>query len=466
LFSQHKCPMLVRVCTRRPDDRDTPGRPAIRQDNLNMKQFVWPRDRTRVQRYFRRGEDIPARVIDRVDGIIQAVRRRGDAALSRLTLELDKVKLAPNQFEVPAAELRRAERALSPELRDALKLAAARIEAFHRRQRLKGWTWNDPKLGRMELRVQPLERVGVYAPGGKAAYPSTVLMDVIPARVAGVDEIILVTPPQADGQADRRTLAAAALAGVDRVFRLGGAQALAALACGTASVPRVDKIVGPGNIYVAAAKRQLFGRVDIDMIAGPTEVLIIADGKTRLDWIAADMLAQAEHDEEAASIAILIGAGPDRAKALETEVKRQLALLPRRAVAAASIRRRGAVICVKTEAQAVELSNMKAPEHIEVLCAGARRIAKQLRHAGAIFIGPHTPEPVGDYIAGPNHTLPTGGTARFFSPLSVWSFYKTSHTVEATRAGLARHRKAIETLAEAEGLEGHAESVRSRFRRI
>lgn len=429
-----------------------------------MKHFTWPRDRARIERFFRRGEEFPVGVLAAAEKIVSGVRRDGDAAVARFTREFDRVDLKPAQFEVKRSELRDAERALDPDLRRALKLAASRIEAFHRRQRLKGWAYTDPKLGRLEMRVQPLDRVGVYAPGGKAAYPSTVLMDVIPAKVAGVKEIIIVTPPQADGEADRRTLAAASLAGADRVFRVGGAQALAGLAYGTRTMPRVDKLVGPGNIFVAAAKKLLFGQVDIDMIAGPTEVLIVADESTPLDFIAADMLAQAEHDEGASSIAILIGCDQARAKQLEVEVSRRLRMLPRNKVAGASIRRHGAVIRVETAEAAIELANNKAPEHIEVICRNARRIASKIRHAGAIFIGPHTPEPVGDYIAGPNHTLPTGGTARFFSPLSVWSFYKTCHTIEATEIGLAGLRGAIETLAEAEGLRGHAESVRSRFR--
>lgn len=437
---------------------------GIEAQGIAMKQFVWPRDRAKIERFFRRGEEIPVGVLDSVESIVAAVRRQGDPALTRFTRQFDRVGLKAARFEVKPAELRAAERALDPELRRALKLAAKRIEAFHRRQKLKGWSYTDPQLGRLEMRVQPLDRVGVYAPGGKAAYPSTVLMDVIPAKVAGVKEVIVVTPPQADGDADRRTLAAASLAGADRVFRVGGAQALAALAFGTQTLPRVDKLVGPGNIYVAAAKKLLFGQVDIDMIAGPTEVLIVADDRSRLDWIAADMLAQAEHDEDASAIAILIGCDAARAKALQDEVALQLRALPRNRVARASVRRHAAVIRVKDASEAVEIINNKAPEHVEVLCRNARRVAAKIRHAGAIFIGPHTPEPVGDYIAGPNHTLPTGGTARFFSPLSVWSFYKTCHTIEATADGLAGLRGAIETLADAEGLTGHAESVRSRFR--
>jgi histidinol dehydrogenase len=435
-----------------------------KREGKAMKQFVWPADRKKIERYFRVGEEMPAEVLKSVEKIIASVRRQGDAAVARWTRQFDRVTIPARKFEVKKTELRAAERALDPKLREALMLASKRIEAFHRRQRLKGWAYEDPKLGRLEMRVQPLDRIGVYAPGGKAAYPSTVLMDVIPAKVAGVGEVIVVTPPQADGEADRRTLAAASLAGADRVFRLGGAQALAALAYGTKTIPRVDKIVGPGNVYVAAAKKALFGQVDIDMIAGPTEVLIVADARTRLDWIAADMLAQAEHDEDASSIAILIDCDAAWAKELASEVNRQLRLMPRNKVAGASIRRHAAIIRVRTVEEAIDLVNQKAPEHVEVLCRNARRIASKITHAGAIFIGPHTPEPVGDYIAGPNHTLPTGGTARFFSPLSVWSFYKTCHTIEATEKGLAGLRDAIETLAEAEGLTGHAESVRSRFR--
>lgn len=427
-----------------------------------MKIFDWPRDESRVRRFFARAEEDNPEVEKAVAAIIRTVRAEGDAALVQLTRRLDKARLKPSQFELSRADLEAAWRATPPRLQSALRLAARRIRAFHEHQRLKGWVMHDRNLGRMEMRVQPIERAGVYAPGGKAAYPSTVLMDVIPAKVAGVDEVILTTPPGRNGMPEPIVLAAAYISGVDRVFRIGGAQAIAAMAYGTKTVPRVDKIVGPGNIYVATAKRQLFGQIGIESVAGPTEVLILADDSVRLDWIAADLLAQAEHDEGAAAGAVLIGMPPETAKELYAEIRRQSARLPRRAIADEAIRRGAFIIRVKSEEEAAAIANLKAPEHVQVMTRNARRLARRIRHAGAIFIGPHTPEPVGDYIAGPNHTLPTGGTARFFSPLSVWTFLNTSHTIEATREGLARHASAIEALATAEGLTAHAESVRIR----
>ncbi len=432
-----------------------------------MKHFDWKTQQTKVREFLSRDQASRSDVGKTVEAIIRAVAKEGDKALARITKKFDGVALKPEQFEVTKAELRAAWEGLPPKLRDALELAARRIEAFHKRQRLKGWTMDDPALGRMELRVQAVERAGVYAPGGRAAYPSTVLMDVIPAKVAGVNEVILVTPPGKTGSPNPAVLAAAHLAKADRVFRIGGAQAIAALAYGTATIPRVDKIVGPGNSYVATAKQRLFGRVDIDSIAGPTEVLILADESTPLDWIAADMLAQAEHDPEASAGVVFIGAHDfkKRVGGLEEEIKKQLKTLPRRDIADASIKDKGYVIAAKTSDDAAEICNLKSPEHVEVMTRDARSLAAKIRHAGAIFIGGHTPEPVGDYIAGPNHTLPTSGTARFFSPLSVWSFYKTCHTIEATQAGLARHAEAIQTLAESEGLTGHARSVAIRFRR-
>jgi histidinol dehydrogenase len=289
-------------------------------------------------------------------------------------------------------------------------------------------------------------------------------MNVIPAKAAGVGEVVLATPPGRDGSPAPVVLAAAWLAGADRVFRIGGAQAVAALALGTETIPRVDKIVGPGNIHVATAKRLLFGRVDIDSIAGPTEVLILADETARADWIAADLLAQAEHDPGASAGVVLIGRGAQLLKPLREALEVQRRGLSRGSVAAASLRRNGYAILAPDAAAAAEIANLKAPEHVEIMTRGARRLAGRVRHAGAIFIGPHSPEPLGDYVAGPNHTLPTGGTARFFSPLSVWSFYRTSHAIEATAEGLRRHAAAVECLAEAEGLTAHAESVRVRLK--
>lgn len=429
-----------------------------------MKTFRWPNQRDQIERFFARANRAEPSVEAAVADVLAAVRQGGDRAVSRLTKKFDHLTLDPSRFEVSHGELKRAWETQPPEVASALRLAARRIEAFHKRQRLRGWAVNETGFGRMEMRVQAVDRVGVYAPGGKAAYPSTVLMDVIPARVAGVKEIILVTPPGRGGAPNAAILAAAHIAGATRVFQIGGAQAIAALAYGTETIPRVDKIVGPGNIYVATAKRMLFGQIGIDSIAGPTEVLILADKSARPDWIAADLIAQAEHDEAASAGVVLIGALEEMESALRAELNRQLKALPRGAIASAAIRKFGYIIHVADEAAAAEIANMKAPEHVQVMTKRPRALAAKVRHAGAIFIGAHTPEPVGDYIAGPNHTLPTGGTARFFSPLSVWTFYKTCHTIEATRAGLARLAPAIESLAEAEGLTGHAESVRIRFR--
>lgn len=429
-----------------------------------MKTFNWPANRDQVIGFFERPVEESRDVAGSVAKIIAEVRRKRDVAVAGFTQKFDGVSLKSSQFELGREVLRKAWDQTPRELQAALRVAARRIEAFHKRQRLKGWTMNDPALGRMELRVQAVERAGVYAPGGRAAYPSTVLMDIIPAKVAGVKEVILVTPPGKDGFPNRNVMAAAWLAGADRVFRIGGAQAIAALAYGTATIPRVDKIVGPGNIYVATAKQQVYGRVDIDSIAGPTEVLILADSTASLRYVAADMLAQCEHDPDASAGAVLIGGDAARAKALEGELAEQVKKLERREIASASLKHNGYIILAKSSDVAAEIANMRAPEHIEILTKNARALSKKIQHAGAIFIGPHTPEPVGDYIAGPNHTLPTGGTARFFSPLSVWTFYKTCHTIECTPKGLARHAKAIETLAHAEGLGAHAESVAVRFR--
>ena len=427
-----------------------------------MKIWTWPADRRAIERSFRKAEQAPAEVERSVADIIEQVRRGGDRAVARLTRRFDGAHVRPGDFDVPPQRLQQAWEATPGPLRRALRTARRRIEAFHRTQKLKGWTLREPGFGRIDQCVRPLRRVAVYAPGGKAAYPSTVLMDVVPAQVAGVAEIILLTPPGRDGWPDPRTLAAAQVAGVDRVLRIGGAQAVAALAWGTETIPRVDKIVGPGNIYVATAKQRLYGQIDIDSVAGPSEVLILADGQARLDWIAADMLAQAEHDEDASAGVVLIGGGRRRATALEAELQRQLSKLERRRIARQSLRQHGYIILVRTTRQAAEIANLKAPEHLEIHTSAPRQLADMIENAGAIFLGPWTPEPIGDYVAGPNHTLPTGGTARFFSPLSVWSFYKTSHMIETTRRGLNALAADTIALAEAEGLTAHAESVRIR----
>jgi histidinol dehydrogenase len=407
-----------------------------------------------------RSESVPAGVEETVAAIIADVRQRGDAALFEYTARLDRLQLSAQSIEVGSAEIDRATAAISPASLQALELAAARIAAFHQKQ--KGQTWlsteeEDVLLGQM---VRPLERVGIYVPGGKAAYPSSVLMNAIPARVAGVDEIIMVVPTPG-GEVNAHVLAAARIAGVHRIFRIGGAQAVAALAFGTASVPRVDKITGPGNIYVATAKRMVFGQVDIDMIAGPSEILVINDGSGNPAHIAADLLGQAEHDELASSI--LVTTDPTFAETVQRQVEKQLAELPRQTIARQSIERFGAIIVAETLADAIAFSNRIAPEHLELAVNNPFEILPSIRHAGAIFLGHHTPEAAGDYLAGPNHTLPTGGTARFFSPLSVDDFVKKSSLIAFSRAGLERLGKEIVHIAELEGLHAHGRSVSIRL---
>jgi histidinol dehydrogenase len=407
-----------------------------------------------------RSESVPAGVEETVATIIAAVRQRGDAALFEYTARFDRLDLTAATIEVRPEEIDRAMAAVAPAALRALELAAARIAAFHQKQ--KGQTWlsteeEDVLLGQM---VRPLARVGIYVPGGKAAYPSSVLMNAIPAQVAGVEEIIMVVPTPG-GEVNPHVLAAARLAGVHRIFRIGGAQAVAALAYGTASVPRVDKITGPGNIYVATAKRMVFGQVDIDMIAGPSEILVINDGSGNPAHLAADLLGQAEHDELASSILVTTDAA--FAEAVQQQVEEQLAQLPRQSIARQSIDRFGAIIVAETIEDAIAFSNRIAPEHLELAVNNPFELLPRIRHAGAIFMGHHTPEAAGDYLAGPNHTLPTGGTARFFSPLSVDDFVKKSSIVSFSRAGLERLGKDIVQIAELEGLHGHGRSVSIRL---
>jgi histidinol dehydrogenase len=408
-----------------------------------------------------RGASAPAGVEETVKQIIAEVRQRGDAALFELTAKFDRLELTAESIEVPANELDAALARIPIDDRQALELAAERIGRFHAKQKQETWLSSDEddiQLGQM---VTPLDRVGIYVPGGKAAYPSSVLMNAVPAKVAGVGEVIMVVP-MPDGLANPHVLAAARIAGVDRVFRIGGAQAVAALAYGTASIPRVDKITGPGNIYVATAKQLVFGQVDIDMIAGPSEILIINDGSGNPAHLAADLLSQAEHDELASSV--LITTSAELAAQVQTEVEKQLKLLSREAIARQSIDAYGAVILARDLDEAIAFSNRIAPEHLELAVDEPLAILSQIRHAGAIFLGHYTPEAAGDYIAGPNHTLPTGGTARFFSPLSLEDFVKKSSLVCFSQQGLERLGKQIVQIAELEGLEAHGKSVSIRLK--
>lgn len=394
-----------------------------------------------------------------VAAIIDTVRREGDTALRRYAMEFDRADLI--DLEVPAAQLDGAVEALDGELRAILQEAAERIRAFHSRQVRTDFVL--PQSGGVLLgqRCIPLDRVGLYIPGGTAAYPSSVLMNCIPAKIAGCREIVMVSPPTCGGDIDPVILAAARIAGVDRVFRTGGAQAVAALAYGTESIPRVDKIVGPGNAYVAEAKRQVFGQVAIDMIAGPSEILVVADGGSDARVVAADLLSQAEHDRMAA--AVLVTDSWELARSVQAEVERQLPLLPRREIARASIEENGKIIVAGDLSQAIEIANEIAPEHLELCVDNPFDYLGQIRHAGSVFLGRNCPEALGDYFAGPNHTLPTSGTARFMSPLSVDDFIKKSQFTYYTAQALARDSGKIARFARQEGLEAHARSVLARF---
>jgi histidinol dehydrogenase len=389
--------------------------------------------------------------------ILDAVLARGDDAVREYTRRFDGVDLPPAEWELHCSSWQGALNRISPRLREALTRAVQRVTEYHQRQRDAGFHMAEPDGSLVGMKVTPLDRVGLYIPGGKASYPSSVVMNAVPALVAGVQEIIAVVPPQ--GVTDA-VLAACALSGVTRVFRVGGAQAIAALAYGTRTIPRVDKIVGPGNRWVAEAKRQVVGRVGIDMIAGPTEVLIIADGTARADRVAVDMIAQAEHDEDATSWCVTTD--PDLASALPAALEDALSRAPRAAIARAALERNGLIVLAGSMRDAIEIANRRAPEHLQIATEGAERVASSIRNAGAIFLGDDTPEPVGDYLAGPSHVLPTAGTARYASPLGVYDFVKRTSVIRYSRDRLAKDAEWIIALAEAEGLAGHAEAVRMR----
>ncbi len=392
-----------------------------------------------------------------VAGILEDVLARGDEAVREYTRRFDGVDLEPTSWELESATWQSALGRISPELRDALTRSVRRVREYHQHQRETGFHLAEADGSVIGMKVSPLDRVGLYIPGGKASYPSTVVMNAVPALVAGVQEIIAVVPPQ--GVTDV-VLAACALSGVTRVFRIGGAQAIAALAYGTKTIPRVDKIVGPGSRWVAEAKRQVVGRVGIDMIAGPTEVLIIADASGRPERIAVDMIAQAEHDEDATSWCVTTD--PDLAEALPAALEQALDRAPRAGIARVALERNGLIVTAGSMRDAIEVANRRAPEHLQIVADGAERIASAIRNAGAIFLGDDTPESVGDYIAGPNHVLPTSGTARYSSPLGVYDFVKRSSIIRYAPERLAADGDAIIALAEAEGLFGHAEAVRMR----
>ncbi len=396
-----------------------------------------------------------------VRAIITKVRGLGDSAVLEYTKAFDRVKAARfAELEIPRVELDAALSGLPAEQAKALRTAAERVRRYHEKQLAQSWQYTEKDGTILGQRVTPLDRVGLYVPGGKAAYPSSVLMNALPAKVAGVRELLMVSPTPG-GERNPLVLAAAALVGVDRVFAIGGAQAIAALAFGTESVPRVDKIVGPGNAYVAEAKRQVFGQVGIDMVAGPSEILVIGDGSTEPDWIAMDLFSQAEHDEIAQAILL----SPDRAylDSVEQSIKRLLPQMPRRKVIGASLAARGALIETRDLEEACTLANRIAPEHLELSVAEPEAWLPKLRNAGAIFLGRWSSEAIGDYCAGPNHVLPTGGTARFSSPLGVYDFQKRSSVIGVSKAGARTLGRLAATLAEGEGLAAHAQSARQRI---
>ena len=401
------------------------------------------------------------RVATVVEDILHQVKTRGDAAVVEFTNKFDRRTAQNiNDFVVTPAQLQNALTQITAEQRTALEIAAERIRSYHQHQLQSSWRYTEADGTVLGQQISAMERVGLYVPGGKASYPSSVLMNAIPAKVAGVDELTMVVPAP-DGEISPMVLAAAAIAGVDRVITIGGAQAVAALAYGTETITKVDKIVGPGNIYVATAKRAVFGQVAIDMIAGPSEILVVCDGLTDPDWIAMDLFSQAEHDEQAQSI--LLCPDADYLDKVEESLKRLLPTLARESIASVSLKNRGALIKVADMQQAIAVSNRIAPEHVELSVADPESLLPQVRHAGAIFMGRFTPEALGDYCAGPNHVLPTSGTARFSSPLGVYDFQKRSSIIMCSAAGASVLSRTASVLARSEYLEAHARSAEYRI---
>ena len=420
---------------------------------------IIPFDTLKPEQILNRDIRAEADVEATVDAIIADVRARGDAALKDYARKFDHAELA--DLRVSQAEIDEAFAAVEPDFVETLRMAADNIRAFHEQQIHKDILFERAPGVLLGQKSTPIEKAGVYVPGGTAAYPSTVLMDVIPAKVAGVKQIVMTTPAGPDGKVNPAILAAAVTAGIDLIFKTGGAQAVAALAYGTQSIPAVDKIVGPGNIYVATAKRKVFGTVGIDMIAGPSEILVLADGKSDPAWVAADLLSQAEHDKLASPV--LVTDSMDLAKAVQAELEVQIPRLPRAAIARASVEANGKIVVAENLDLAIDAVNIIAPEHLEICLDDPFAVLSRIKNAGSIFMGRNVPEALGDYFAGPNHTLPTSGTARFSSPLSVDDFVKKSSFIYYTRDALGQVKDRIADFAEHEGLHAHARSVTIRF---
>jgi histidinol dehydrogenase len=413
-----------------------------------------------IKRIINRGETATEEVSVAVKSVVDRVRKEGDPAVLEYTEKFDKAKLTLRDIRVSPDEIRNAYAKVETRKVEALKLAAFNIRAFHEKQKMSSWVSQEADGVILGQLARPIRSVGIYVPGGKACYPSSVLMNVIPAKVAGVEQLVMCSPAPG-GELNPYILVAADIAGVNEIYKIGGAQAVAAMAYGTATIPRVDKIVGPGNIYVATAKRYVFGQVDIDMIAGPSEILVIADHTANPVFVASDLLSQAEHDELASSI--LITTSREIAEQVEAEVERQLAGLVRKEIARKAIDRFGAIVVSPSLQESAEIANAIAPEHLELAVEKPFELLSLIKNAGAIFLGHYTPEPVGDYIAGPNHVLPTGGTARFFSPLSTDSFMKKSSLIFYTKEGLDKVGEAVMQIADVEGLEAHGNTIRVRM---
>jgi histidinol dehydrogenase len=415
---------------------------------------------TELRRIINRGEAATEEVAAAVKTIVERVRKEGDPAVLEYTEKFDKAKLSLKDIKVSPDEIQAAYAKVESKKVEALKLAAQNIRAFHEKQKMSSWVSQESDGVILGQLARPIRSVGIYVPGGKACYPSSVLMNVIPATVAGVEQLVMCSPAPG-GELNPYILVAADISGVKEIYKIGGAQAVAAMAYGTATIPRVDKIVGPGNIYVATAKRYVFGQVDIDMIAGPSEILVIADHTANPVFVASDLLSQAEHDELASSI--LVTTSREIAEKVDAEVERQLANLSRKEIARRAIDRFGAIVLSPSLQDAADVSNSIAPEHLELAVEKPFEFLALIKNAGAIFLGHYTPEPVGDYIAGPNHVLPTGGTARFFSPLSTDSFMKKSSLIFYTREGLDKVGEAVMQIADVEGLEAHGNTIKVRM---
>ncbi|MCY6960498.1 histidinol dehydrogenase [Clostridium brassicae] len=425
----------------------------IKLDNYNKEEYI--------DRLKNRAETVEKSIFITVDNILKDIRREGDSSLVKYTNKYDSEKINSQNLKVSVDEIKKAYKNVDEKFIDAIKVAKENIWFFHEKQKQNSWMTTKEDGIILGQQIRALDNVGIYVPGGSASYPSSVLMNAIPAKVAGVKKIIMITPPSKDGSINPNILVTADIAEVDEIYKVGGAQGIGALAYGTESIPKVDKIVGPGNIYVAMAKRSVYGFVDIDMIAGPSEILIIADETGDAKYIGADLMSQAEHDALASSI--LVTTSENLAKQVKEEIERQIGYLERKDIISSSLKNYGSIIVVDNIKQAVDIANIFAPEHLEVMVEEPFSLLGELKNAGSIFLGKYSPEPVGDYIAGPNHVLPTNSTSRFFSPLSVDDYIKKSSFIYYSKVGLSNVKDKVVKIAETEGLTAHANSIKVRF---